>query len=168
MDLLRFSEAALEFEKPEEVFAATGRILDKDPDNAEALSFNGTAYYQTGNHVKAFENYSKAIDMGTDAPNPWIGLAELYVKETNHRSALETLRNGLAALPENPLVKQKLAELLMNTGSATEALPLLIGLAEKTHDVQVKILQAEAMKTLGLTEYSTFIKTSLFSIPGQL
>lgn len=157
-DLLRFAEAAIDFGLPQEVFSATSQIIERDPENTGALSVNGKAYALTGNRELASEYFAKAIEMGTDDPNPWIGLAELYVKDDDYRKAIDTLRSGLSALPKSVEIKRRLAELLMDSGSATEALPYLNELANTTKDLQIKILQAEAMKTLGLAEYKSVIK----------
>lgn len=156
-DQLQFAEAAVKINKPEEVFKATAKILENDQDNATALSLNGSAYYLIGNQQKALDSFSKAIEMGTDSPDPWLGLANLYNNERNYRLEIETLRKGLSTMPANIAIKRQLAATLMETGSAAEALPLLNDLAECVKDVEVRILQAEAMKTLGLEEYRDLI-----------
>lgn len=166
-DLLNFAESAIDLDLPQEVFGATSQILDQDPENTGALSVNGKAYVLTGNRAMASECFSKAIEMGTDDPNPWIGLAELYVKDDDYRKAIETLRGGLSALPKSVEIKRRLAELLMDSGSATEALPYLNELANVTRDLQIRILQAEAMKTLGLAEYKGLIKNLYDQYPDN-
>ncbi len=166
-DLLFFAESALDYGKPEEVFESTSKVLEIEPDNTRAMTINAKAYMQNGNRELALEYFNKAIETGTDDPKPWIGLAELYEKGDNIRQAVETLRNGMAAMPKNQEIKQKLAELLMETGSATEALPLLGDLAKTSKDVEIKILQAEAMKILGLAEYKDLINRLYTQYPDN-
>ena len=166
-DQLKFAEAAVKVNKPEEVFKATAKILENDQDNASALSLNGSAYYLIGNQQKALDAFSRAIEMGTDSPDPWLGMAHLYNSERNYRLEIETLRKGLSTMPANVEIKRQLAATLMDTGSAAEALPLLNDLAESIKDVEVRILQAEAMKTLGLEEYSELIHELYAQFPNN-
>ncbi len=156
-DLLNFADAAVLLGKPEEVFEATAKVLEIDPDNAQAMSLNGKAYSLTNDREKASEFYGKAIELGSEDAAPWIGLSDLHLTDGDARAAVATLRNGLSANPQSLDLKRRLAELLMEIGSATEALPLLNELARSSKDIQVKVLQAEAMKILGLEEYSDLV-----------
>ena len=161
-DLLKYADAAIDAGRSHEVFQITSQIIEKDPMNSGALTINGKAYAMSGNRELAQEYFQKAIDMGTDDADPWIGLSDLLVKSGEFRQAIETLRQGLAALPENREIKRRLAIQLMDSGSASEALPLLNDLAEEDQDVFIGVLQADAMKTLGMPEYDGLV-VSLYS-----
>ena len=167
-DLLQFADAAVTTGFSDEVFQATGKVIQQDPDNIQALTINGKAYAATGNLELATDCFIKAIEMGSDQADPWIGLVDLYLNQDEMRKAIETLRNGLSALPGNIEIKRKLAELLMNSGSSAEALPLLNELADSSQDVEIKILQADAMKILGLPEYKEMIDRLYVQYPENL
>lgn len=161
-DLLHFADSAISAGRSDEVFPITSKIIEQDPMNAIALTINGKAYAMSGNRDQALEFFSKAIEMGSDDADPWIGLSELQVKGGEFRQAIETLRQGLAALPADREIKRRLAEQLMDSGSASEALPLLNDLADEDQDALIGVLQLDALKILGLPEYDGMV-VSLYS-----
>ncbi len=161
-DMLQFADSAISLGKTEEVFQITSQIIEKDPMNSGALTINGKAYAISGNRELAQEYFMKAIDLGSDNADPWIGLSELQVKSGEFRQAIDTLQQGLAAMPGNREIKRRLAEQLMDSGSASEALPLLNELAEEERDAFIGVLQLDAMKTLGMPEYNALV-VSLYS-----
>ncbi|MHB8089402.1 MAG: tetratricopeptide repeat protein, partial [Anaerolineaceae bacterium] len=89
-------------------------------------------------------------------------LSELQVKGGEFRQAIESLRQGLAALPTDREIKRRLAEQLMDSGSASEALPLLNDLAEDDQNALIGVLQLDALKILGMPEYDAMV-VSLYS-----
>lgn len=161
-DLLQFADSAISAGRGNEVFPITSQIIEQDPMNASALTINGKAYAMTGHHDQALEFFSKAIEVGSDDADPWIGLSELQVKSGEFRQAIETLRQGLAALPADREIKHRLAEQLMDSGSASEALPLLNDLAEDDQNALIGVLQLDALKILGMPEYDAMV-VSLYS-----
>ncbi|PKN98179.1 MAG: hypothetical protein CVU42_13125 [Chloroflexi bacterium HGW-Chloroflexi-4] len=161
-DMLQFAEAAISAGRSHEVFPITSKILEQDPMNASALTINGKAQAMTGNRDQALDYFTKAIEAGSDNADPWIGLSEVQVKGGEFREAIETLRQGLAALPADREIKRRLAEQLMDSGSASEALPLLNDLAEEDQDALIGVLQLDALKILGMPEYDAMV-ISLYS-----
>ncbi|MDP3684176.1 MAG: hypothetical protein Q8S01_09605, partial [Ignavibacteria bacterium] len=161
-DMLQFADAAITAGRSQEVFEITSKIIEQDPINSGALTINGKAYAMSGNRELALEYFKKAIDIGTDDPDPWIGLSDLQVKGGEFRQAIDTLRQGLSAMPGNREIKLRLSEQLMDSGSASEAMPLLNDLAEESQDAFIGVLQLDAMKTLGMPEYDALV-ISLYS-----
>jgi len=164
-DLINFADVSLLLGNLDEVFEVIKNILELDPNNISGLTLNAKAHAVTGNNEKAAEYYTKAIELGADDPDAWIGFSDLHTGDNNHQKAIETLRSALTAMPGNSQIKRKLAEILMNTGAASEALPLLNDLATHELDEGVAVLQAEAMKTLGLPEYKELIASLFFRFP---
>lgn len=164
-DLINLADVSLSLEKYTEVFEVTDQILDHDSQNINALTINAKAYAITGDKERAAEYFSKAIELGADDPDAWIGFSDLHTDENNYQKAIETLRSALTAMPGNSQIKRKLAEILMNTGSASEALPLLKDFDDHELDEGIAVLQAEAMKTLGLPEYDDFINSMFHRFP---
>ncbi|MDP3449592.1 MAG: tetratricopeptide repeat protein, partial [Anaerolineaceae bacterium] len=161
-DMLKFADSAIFAGRSDEVFPITSKIIEQDPMNAIALTINGKAYAMGGNRDQALEFFSKAIEVGSDDADPWMGLSELQVMGGEFRQAIETLRQGLAALPADREIKRRLAEQLMDSGSASEALPLLNDLAEEDQDALIGVLQLDALKILGMPEYDGMV-VSLYS-----
>jgi tetratricopeptide (TPR) repeat protein len=153
VDLIGFANAALKVTQPNEVFEVTEKILAQDPNHAAALALNGAAHALIGDNEKALISLTQAIELGTDDPQPWILLADLYQRQNNLRLAVETLRNGLVSLPSNREISKRLAEVLMSAGLVAEALPILNELSLSSNDLEMKLTQSKAMKTLGLLEY---------------
>ena len=166
-DLLQFANAAINAGKSQEVFEITSKIIEQDPMNSGALAINGKAYAMSGNRELALEYFKKAIDIGSDDADPWLGLSELQVKGGEFRQAIETLRQGLSAMPANREIKLRLSEQLMDSGSASEALPLLNDLADENQDAFIGVLQADAMKTLGMPEYDSLINSLYAKFPDN-
>ncbi|MBA4374667.1 MAG: hypothetical protein C0401_00650 [Anaerolinea sp.] len=161
-DLLKYAESAVRNNLPQEAFNAIADILEKDPNNASALTINGNAFYQIGDLDNAISSLSNAIEVGSGDPKPWVTLSEVYVKQMDDQKAIDTLRKGIISLPSSAELKEMLAQRLMKNGSVAEALPLLNELAEESDDLELNLLQSKAMKTLGLVDYSDRI-ASLFS-----
>jgi tetratricopeptide (TPR) repeat protein len=166
-DMLQFADAAISAGRTQEVFQITSQIIEKDPTNTGALTINGKAYAMSGNRDMAKDYFKKAIDIGADDADPWIGLSELQIKGGEFKEAIETLRQGVSAMPANREIKRRLAEQLMDSGSASEALPLLNDLAEEQQDAFIGVLQASAMKTLGIPEYDSLVDSLYAQFPNN-
>ncbi|MBA4386068.1 MAG: hypothetical protein C0410_15130, partial [Anaerolinea sp.] len=166
-DMLQFANAAINAGKSQEVFEITSKIIEQDPMNSGALAINGKAYAMSGNRELALEYFKKAIDIGSDDADPWLGLSDLQVKGGEFRQAIKTLRQGLSAMPGNREIKLRLSEQLMDSGSASEALPLLNDLADENQDAFIGVLQADAMKTLGMPEYDALVNSLFVKFPDN-
>ena len=167
-DLLDFAETAIQCGMPEEARTAAQKVLEHDPLDAVAQTKIARSLALQGRTEEAEEYFQKALDTGMTHPQVWIAHAEYLFEQRDYQRSIDSLRQGLIVLPDDFSIRKKLAELLMESGSAAEALPYLNELVSETSDVGLQILRIEAMKILGLTEYKDLIEELHEKFPENL
>lgn len=157
-DLLEFANLALDLGRTDDVFRAVEKILVQESEHAEALTLAGLAHCQNGETEKAVENLQKAVEIPGDDSRAWIALSEIYGKNGNKDAAMNVLKEGLAANPDETLIKSAYAKNLVQNGSAAEAYPLLRELSTTSVDYDTDILLVDIMKQLGKEDLSFVIE----------
>lgn len=109
-----------DFEKAIEHFRrAIEQTQGMDPSRVLDL---GSAYEFADMEPQALRQYRTALRARADAPEPHLGISELYKREGRRRLAIAELEAALAANPNNPFFLFKLAELHNELGQRDKAL----------------------------------------------
>lgn len=82
----------------------------------------GGAYEFADMEPQALRQYRTALRAKADAPEPHLGIAELYKRDGRRRHAIAELEAALAANPNNAFYQFKLAELHLELGEKARAL----------------------------------------------
>ncbi len=94
------------------------------------------AHYQD-NIDQAVEKLQKAIEIPGEDPRAWIALSEIYSKNGNKDGALNVLKEGLAANPDQRAIKTAYAKNLVQNNSTAEAYPLLREISSTGVDYEI-------------------------------
>jgi len=157
-DLLEYANLALDLDRSDDVLRAVEKILERESEHAGALTLAGLAHYQKGEIDQAIEKFQKAIDIPGEDPRAWISLSEIYTQNGNKDDALNVLKEGLAANPDQGSIKSAYAKKLVQSGSAAEAYPLLRELSATNANYDTDILLVDIMKQLGKEDLCVVIE----------
>ena len=84
----------------------------------------GTLYEQTGNNVKAIDEYLKVIDHEGTHEDVYVRLANLYLKEDAMPSAIEVLDRARKSGFDTTNVREMLSDLLLKNGNPEKAIEI--------------------------------------------
>jgi tetratricopeptide (TPR) repeat protein len=96
--------------------------LAKTPENPLALLLRGALHQLAGEADQAEARYRAVIAARSDSPGGYAMLARFYLAENRDAEAEQTLRDGLAAVPNNPGLLLRLASLLEAQGDFDAAI----------------------------------------------
>ena len=71
----------------------------------------GTLYEQTGNSVKAIDEYLKVLDFDHNHSEVYTRLANLYLSEEALGSAIETLERAIKEGFDNEIIREQLSRI---------------------------------------------------------
>lgn len=103
-----------------------------DDDMQKARFVLGTLYEQTGNNLKAVDEYLKVLDYEVKFEDVYIKLAKLYVKENAIGSAVEVLERAIKNGLNTTNIQELLSDMYIQNGNAEKAL-------ESTNDELTKV-----------------------------
>jgi len=83
-----------------------------DPGRAAAHNLLGSALAIVGRSGEAIEQFQRALELQADFVNARFNLANALLKSGRLDEAIENYRQVAAALPEDPLAKQRLEHAL--------------------------------------------------------
>jgi tetratricopeptide (TPR) repeat protein len=119
-DLGAQSLTAGDYEKAIEHFR---RAVEQSKDEDPALRIDLAGAYEYAEMApQAMRQYLEALRVTSDAPEPHVGLSQLYKREGRWREAIAELEAALRADPENAFHYFKLAELHAEIGDRASAL----------------------------------------------
>ena len=96
----------------------------EDKDMLSARFVLGTLYEQTGNNVKAIDEYLKVIDHEDTHEEVYIRLSDLYLKEDAIPSAIEVLERARKSGFDTINIKEKLSDLYLKNGNPEKAIDI--------------------------------------------
>ena len=96
----------------------------EDKDMLSARFVLGTLYEQTGNNVKAIDEYLKVIDHEETHEEVYIRLSNLYLKEDAIPSAIEVLERARKSGFDTINIKEKLSDLYLKNGNPEKAIDI--------------------------------------------
>ncbi len=128
--------AAIRAAKPDTAIATCKSILEKNPTDGTAFVIIGDAYQQMGKYEDALENYQKGVEVSSDLEDAWHKLASYHLAQGNIPEAMEVMNTAVKAVPGSADLHLMLGKKLLETDSATEAIPML----SKAYQIQPKNL----------------------------
>jgi len=102
--------------------ALCGEILEKQPNNAEALHTLGLTHYMTRRYDQAIEHMSRAVQFDDSNPQFFCNLGESFRRAKKPDEAIEMFEKALALKPEYLLAHLGTANSLRDLGKRTEAI----------------------------------------------
>jgi tetratricopeptide (TPR) repeat protein len=156
---MKIAEYYLKNNNPEKAVEYLEKVTEIQPESANSGYRIIAEYYLKNNDLqKAVEYLKKAIEVQPNSAESLWALGELYLNLRQIQDALPVYRK-LLQLTGNPTVKQRLAELLVESGEYGEAAELLDAIIQSgSRNVEeVRILLARTQ--IGLKEYSKAIET---------
>ena len=109
----RFEESIRQMEK----------VLEIDPQNADALNFIGYTYAERGVNLDEAEKLIlQAMDLKPDNGYIIDSLGWVHFRQNKLASALKHLKRALELMPEDPNILEHLGDVYLKTGQAGEAL----------------------------------------------
>jgi len=109
----RFEESIRQMEK----------VLEIDPQNADALNFIGYTYAERGVNLDEAEKLIlQAMDLKPDNGYIIDSLGWVHFRQNKLASALKHLKRALELMPDDPNILEHLGDVYLKTGQAGEAL----------------------------------------------
>lgn len=96
----------------------------EDKDQLSARFVLGTLYEQTGNNVKAIDEYLKVIDHEGTHEEVFTRLSKLYLKEDATPSAIEVLERARKSGFDTDNIKEMLSDLYLKNGNPEKAIEI--------------------------------------------
>lgn len=119
--LLKLSQFQLILKKHDESMATIGKILELDPQNAEAFFLRGLNFKEKNITKSTINSLQKAVELDPDITDAWIMLGELFAAEKNP-AAIQYFDNAVRVDPNNIAALHTKANYLQQTGSLLEAI----------------------------------------------
>lgn len=97
--LLKLSEFQMILKQNTESMKTIDRILQMDPQNAEAYFMFGMNFKETGDTIRSINSFQKAVELDADMVDAWILLGQLYHARGDDKLALRYLDNAIQIAP---------------------------------------------------------------------
>lgn len=97
-------------------------VAQEDKEILSARFVLATLYEQTGNNLKAIDEYLKVLDYDDAPQEAYTKLSNLYVKEDATPSAIEILERGRKSGLNSTEIKEQLADLYLRNGNPEKAI----------------------------------------------
>lgn len=101
------------------------RLLEIDPEHAQAIHYLGLVRFQQNRLEEAERLIARAVEREPDNANAWSDLGMVRVKAEAPERALEPLSRALVLVPEHPDALNNLAQALRRLNRFEQARPLL-------------------------------------------
>ena len=88
-------------------------ILQKEPNNLQALIGLGNLYYQTNQDSKAIESFEKALARDPSNPNVRTDMAVCLRRTGKHDLAIDELKKAISSNPRHPQSRYNLGAILI-------------------------------------------------------
>ena len=109
-------------------------VLENEEESAEIYNNIGVSYSNLADYKNA-ENYlNKALNLNPMLPQIYLNMSDVYYRQKEISYAIECLRAGETALPENTVIPHYLARILMEDAQLDLAIDELDKILEKEPD----------------------------------
>ncbi|HMQ49368.1 MAG TPA: tetratricopeptide repeat protein [Saprospiraceae bacterium] len=98
--LLKLSEFQMILKQNTESMKTIDRVLQIDPQNAEAYFMFGMNFKETGDTIRSINSFQKAVELDADMVDAWILLGQLYHIRGDNKLALSYLDNAIRVAPD--------------------------------------------------------------------
>jgi tetratricopeptide (TPR) repeat protein len=137
------------FTRAADEFIASRRYRSDRPEDRTTLGF---FFAQLGRRDEAVTEYRKALHLAPRYIPAYVNLSDLQRESGNERQAEETLRQGLAVLPDEAILHHALGLSLARSGRRSEAVQELKRAAELSPDVRFSYTYAVALHSSGKSQ----------------
>lgn len=119
--LLKLSQFQLILKKYDESMTTLSKVLELDPQNAEAFFLRGLNYKEKNIINSTINSLQKAVELDPDITDAWIMLGELFAAEKNP-AAIQYFDNAVRVDPNNIAALHTKANYLQQSGSLLAAI----------------------------------------------
>ncbi|MGN0018772.1 MAG: tetratricopeptide repeat protein [Candidatus Gastranaerophilaceae bacterium] len=106
-------------------------VIENEDESAEIYNNIGVSYSNLGDY-KSAENYlNKALKLDSTLPQIYLNMSDVYYRQKEIALAIECLRAGEVALPDNTVIPHYLARILMEDAQQDLAIDELDKILEK-------------------------------------
>ena len=106
-------------------------IIENGEENAEIYNNIGVSYSNLNDYENAEIYFNKALKLDSTIPQLYLNMSDVYYKQNKIALAIECLRAGEVALPENTVIPHYLARILMEDAQQDLAIDELDKILEK-------------------------------------
>ena len=132
------------------------RLLEVEPDNAEALHLSGVLNSQMGDHAKGAELIGRAVALRPNYAEAHHNLGNIYFQQGASDDALECFRRAAELKPDYAEAHYNIASLLRLEGNLDEAADALARAAETApDDAEIALERGDVLAELGRHEEAT-------------
>jgi tetratricopeptide (TPR) repeat protein len=100
-------------------------IIEREPQDGIAHTLLGETFLYQGDMTNALVHYQKGTELASHKAIPWLKLANAQLEKGVPGNAVDTLRQAVQAVPEDPIVHLTLAEIYLKENALTQALTSL-------------------------------------------
>lgn len=145
--LLVEGNARMDLHMPEEAIPFYQQVMEKDPQNTEALQGLGLASLLVKEYSKALQCFEHAIKLAPNDPVNWINIAKVFVKEKRYQEAFNSFNTALDKNPSNPAaIWNEIGLTSLECGSNEEAIVFF----DQALGINPQLLESLAGKGLAL------------------
>ena len=120
---LKLAELQLILRQYDAVYQTLGKVMEKDPQNTDALFLLGMTYDEQGNKTRAIQSFQTVTELESQNSDAWIMLGKLYAREENPLAG-QCFDNAIAIDSNNLAAWHAKAFYLQDAGKVSEALDL--------------------------------------------
>lgn len=106
-------------------------VLENEEESAEIYNNIGVSYSNLGDYKNAEKYLNKALKLNPMLPQIYLNMSDVYHRQNEIALAIECLRAGEIALPENTVIPHYLARILMEDAQRDLAIDELDKILEK-------------------------------------
>lgn len=120
--ILMLAEIHLKLNEFEKGILLVKEILEKEPDNPDAMNFIGYSYVEKGIHLDEAEKLIvRALELKPEDPYITDSLAWLYYMKKNYEKALEYQQKVILKVKDDPTILEHMGDILFALGNKKEA-----------------------------------------------
>jgi len=120
--------------KYKEAIDAFQVVLENEDESAEIYNNIGVSYSNLADYKNAETYFNKALKLNPNLPQIYLNMSDVYYRQKEISYAIECLRAGETALPENTVIPHYLARILMEDAQLDLAIDELDKILEKEPD----------------------------------
>lgn len=169
--LLKLSQFQLILKMNDESMSTLSKILELDPQNAEAFFLRGLNYQEKNITKSTINSLQKAVELDPDITDAWIILGEILAAEKNP-AAIQYFDNAVRVDPNNIAALHTKANYLQQNGSLLEAIEVYRNIikldpsySDAYYNTGLAYLEMDSL-TLAYRNFDIVIKTDPTNVSG--
>lgn len=109
-------------------------VLENEDESAEIYNNIGVSYSNLGDYKNAETYLNKALNLNPNLPQIYLNMSDVHYRQKQIAEAIECLRAGEEALPDNTVIPHYLARILMEDAQMDLAIDELDKILEQEPD----------------------------------